>query len=170
VTLCFRNGHNQGYSAMTITCKKAPRFQSFTPASPSASFAKRHNKAKDTIPEILLRKALWNCGLRYRLHVSQLPGKPDIVFTKERVVVFIDGDFWHGRNFEELEKKLRHRANAEYWIAKIQYNMSRDHHQRQTLEVQGWTVVQLWETEVTKNIDAAAQKVIMTLKSKAPEQ
>jgi len=149
-----------------MSSKKVPRFGSFTPASASASFAKRRNKSKDTVPEVLLRKALWSRGVRYRLHVSQLAGKPDIVFPKERVVVFIDGDFWHGRDWEELQKKLRNRANAEYWIAKIEYNRRRDHDQRRVLEKEGWTVVQLWETDVTKNIEGAVEKVIITLKSK----
>lgn len=126
----------------------------------------RHNKAKDTVPEVLLRKALWNRGLRYRLHVTQLPGKPDIVFSKERVVIFIDGDFWHGRNWDELEKKLKHRANAEYWIAKIQYNRTRDWEQTQMLEQQGWTVIRFWETNVTKNIGEAVDTVVAALKHK----
>lgn len=155
---------------MTVNGKQVPRFGSFSPASASASFAKRQNKAKDTVPEMLVRKALWSRGVRYRLHVSRLPGKPDIVFTRERVVVFIDGDFWHGRNWEELEKKLRHRANAEYWISKIQYNRTRDHDQRKALEEQGWTVVQLWETEIIKNIEEAIEKVVITLKPKTQAQ
>ena len=144
--------------------KRVPRFKSFNSSSASASLAKRHNKAKDTIPEMLLRKALWNRGLRYRLHVTQLPGKPDIVFSKERVVIFIDGDFWHGRNWDQLEKKLKHRANAEYWIAKIRYNRTRDREQSQALEQQGWTVIRFWETDVTKNIGDAVDTVLATLK------
>jgi len=148
--------------------KRVPRYCSFSPASASASYAKRHNKSKDTAPEILLRKALWSRGARYRLHVSGLPGKPDIVFTKERVIVFIDGDFWHGRNWEELQKKLSNRANAEYWIAKIQYNRTRDHDQRQTLEEQGWTVVRLWETDIIKNLKGAVETVVMTLEQRTP--
>jgi DNA mismatch endonuclease (patch repair protein) len=148
-----------------MNCRKAPRFSSFSPASASSSFAKRHNKAKDTAPEMLLRKALWSRGVRYRLHVSHLLGKPDIVFLKERVLVFIDGDFWHGRNWDELEKKLRHRANAEYWIAKIQYNITRDHEQTLALEQQGWTVVRIWETEVIKSIEETVGKIMIALKS-----
>ena len=127
----------------------------------------RRNKAKDTVPEVLLRKALWNRGLRYRLHVSHLPGKPDIVFPTERVVIFIDGDFWHARNWVELEKKLLRRANAEYWIAKIQYNRTRDQEQRQALEEQGWTVIRFWETDITKHIEEVVETVISALKRKS---
>jgi len=123
----------------------------------------RRNKAKDTAPEILLRKALWSRGLRYRLHVSQLPGKPDIVFSRERVAVFVDGDFWHGRNWEELEKKLKRRANAEYWIAKIRYNRDRDREQRRALEEHGWTVIRLWETDIAQNVEEAVETVVAAL-------
>jgi DNA mismatch endonuclease (patch repair protein) len=149
---------------------RVPRYNSFSPSSAAASFAMRQNKAKDTVPEVLLRRALWNRGARYRLHVSQLPGKPDIVFSKERVVIFIDGDFWHGRNWVELEKKLLRRANAEYWIAKIQYNRTRDQEQRQALEEQGWTVIRFWETDVVKNVEDAVNKVITILECKSQPQ
>ncbi|GKT10780.1 very short patch repair endonuclease [Desulforhabdus sp. TSK] len=147
---------------MTST-KRAPRFNSFSPSSASASLAKSHNRAKDTVPEVLLRKALWRRGIRYRLHMSQLPGKPDIIFTKARVVVFIDGDFWHGRHWDDLKSKLKNRANSEYWIAKIEYNRMRDQEQRRALENQGWTVVRLWETEVIKDAEKALEEVIMAL-------
>jgi len=123
----------------------------------------RRNKAKDTVPEVLLRKALWNRGIRYRLHVSDLPGKPDIVFPREHIVIFVDGDFWHGRNWVELKKKLLHRANSEYWIAKIQYNRTRDQEQRQALEEQGWTVIRFWETDVTQHIEEVVETVIAAL-------
>ena len=143
--------------------RKAPRYDSFKPASESASFAKRRNKAKDTAAEVLLRKALWSQGVRYRLHVGQLPGKPDIVFPSKRIAVFIDGDFWHGRNWEELKKKLSRRANAEYWIAKIEYNRSRDHAQTEALGEQGWTVLRVWETDVVRNLQEAVEAVMATL-------
>lgn len=155
---------------MSMSRQKAPSYKSFHPSSASASFAMRHNKAKNTVPEVSLRKALWNRGVRYRLHVSRLPGKPDIVFPRERIVIFIDGDFWHGRNWVELEKKLLHRANAEYWIAKILYNRTRDQEQREGLEKQGWTVIRFWETDITKNIEEAVETVIMALKCKSQAQ
>jgi len=88
---------------------------------------------------------------------------PDIVFAKSRVAVFIDGDFWHGRNWEELEKKLGARANPEYWIAKIRYNRERDREQTLTLEQEGWTVLRLWETDVIRNLQEAVERVVATL-------
>lgn len=143
--------------------RKAPRYERFEPSSASASYAKRRNKSKNTLAELLLRKGLWARGLRYRLHVSRLPGRPDIVFAKNRVAVFIDGDFWHGRNWGNLETKLSARANPEYWIAKIRYNRERDLEQTLTLEQEGWTVLRLWETDVIRNLQEAVERVIAAL-------
>ena len=115
--------------AVDFSAMKAPRYNRFTPSSASASYVKRRNKSKNSVAELSLRRALWSRGLRYRLHVANLPGKPDIVFKRDRVAVFIDGDFWHGRNWAQLEKKLLSRANPEYWIPKIRYNRNRDNEQ-----------------------------------------
>lgn len=146
-----------------VNAMKAPRYKSFKPSSASASYVKRRNKSKNTVAELLLRKALWSRGLRYRLHVPDLPGKPDIVFKSQRVAVFIDGDFWHGRNWEQLEKKLSSRANAKYWIAKIHYNRNRDEEQTVALEAAGWTVVRLWETDIIRNVEEPVQTIVAAL-------
>lgn len=146
-----------------MTAIKAPRYKSYKPSSASASYVKRRNKSKNTVAELLLRKALWSRGLRYRLHVADLPGKPDIVFAKHRVAVFIDGDFWHGRNWGQLEKKLSARANAEYWIAKIQYNRNRDEEQTLALEAAGWTVVRFWETDIIRDVEEPVEMVVAAL-------
>lgn len=142
---------------------KAPRYDACSPASSAASHAKRCNRSKDTCAEVLLRKALWSRGIRYRLHARGLPGKPDILFPKERVAVFVDGDFWHGRNWGELETKLKCRANSDYWIAKIAYNRSRDLDQTAALRDLGWTVIRLWEKDITGDLDSAAQTVLKAL-------
>jgi DNA mismatch endonuclease (patch repair protein) len=149
---------------MIINSKKAPRYNSFKPASASASYSKRRNKPKNTSPEMMLRKALWSRGLRYRLHASQLPGKPDIMFVKAHVVIFIDGDFWHGRDWSNLEKKLRHRANADYWIPKIKYNIDRDQEQTLALIKQGWEVLRFWELDIINNVEEIVAIVLKTLK------
>jgi DNA mismatch endonuclease (patch repair protein) len=146
--------------------RKAPRYDSFSPASASASRAKRRNRAKNTAVEVLLRKALWRRGVRYRLYVGDLPGKPDVVLLRERIAIFIDGDFWHGRNWEELEKKLRNRANSEYWIAKIQYNRSRDRDQTQSLHDLGWEVLRFWETDIHRDLDHAVDTIMAAINRK----
>ena len=103
-----------------------PRYGSFQPSSETASRIKRRVGSRGTRSELLLRRALWAEGLRYRLHRKDLPGKPDIVFPRQKIAVFCDGDFWHGRYWPALQEKLRSRANPDYWIPKIQSNIDRD--------------------------------------------
>ena len=109
---------------------------------------------------------LWQRGLRYRLAVATLPGRPDIVFTRERVAVFCDGDFWHGRNLAERVAKLSQGHNAGYWVAKVQANVERDERQSRELEADGWRVVRLWETDIARDAEAAAEAVAAALKHK----
>ena len=142
---------------------KVPRYSAFKPASAAASRAKRANRSRDTKAEVRLRKELWRAGLRYRLHVSDLPGKPDIVFRSARVVVFCDGDFWHGRRWIRQRKKLAAGLNAQYWLAKIAANVARDRRNNRRLRQQGWTVVRLWETEILRNPAEAAANIIAIL-------
>jgi DNA mismatch endonuclease (patch repair protein) len=138
---------------------KVPRFSSFKPASETASRIKQRNRSRDTKTEVLLRKELWRRGLRYRLYASDLPGKPDIVFRRARVVVFCDGDFWHGRRWRSRREKLARGANALYWTAKIAANVARDRRNTRLLRAAGWTVVRLWETDVLRDVARAAARV-----------
>ena len=94
--------------------------------------------------------------MRYRKNVRELPGCPDIVFVYSRVVVFCDGDFWHGRNWEERRRKLEGGANAGYWIRKIESNMERDRRVSQELLSLGWRVVRFWESEIVEKCEAIA--------------
>src|SRR5437879_6384164 len=80
----------------TAAVTKSPSFKGLKPASEASSRAKRGNRRRDTLQEMLLRRELWKMGLRYRKNVETMPGKPDLVFPGARVVVFCDGDFWHG--------------------------------------------------------------------------
>lgn len=115
-------------------------------------------KSKNTKPEIQLRKALWKFGIRYRLNLSNLPGKPDIVITQKKIAVFIDGEFWHGYNW--LEKRTKIKSNKEYWIKKIEKNMERDIKNSFLLQDMGYTVIRFWEQEIKKNIDGCIQKIL----------
>lgn len=137
----------------------SPSYKGFKPASEASSKSKRANRRRDTKHEVLLRRALWHMGLRYRKHVKDLPGKPDIVFRGPRVAVFCDGDFWHGRNWPELRQKLARRKNSEYWIAKIRYNIERDRKNNQKLKEDGWHVVRVWETDIHRDPDAVAARI-----------
>jgi DNA mismatch endonuclease (patch repair protein) len=107
-------------------------------------------KGKNTQPEIMFRKALYSLGIRYRLNVANLPGKPDIAIKKYKLAIFIDGDFWHGYKWEE--KKVRIKSNAEYWIKKIEMNMQRDRRNTIDLENMGYTVLRFWDHEVKKDL------------------
>src|ERR1700729_2873440 len=100
---------------MNASLRPAPCFKGLSPASPASSRAKKMNRSTDTEHERLLRRLLWRQGLRYRKNVRALPGKPDIVFSAARIAVFCDGDFWHGRDWHRLSRKLRTGTNASYW-------------------------------------------------------
>jgi DNA mismatch endonuclease Vsr len=101
---------------------KTPSFNGLQPSSEASSRAKRANRKQDSRHEILLRSELTKLGLRYRKYASDLLGNPDLVFRTAKIVVFCDGDFWHGRDWVKLKRKLLRRHNANYWIAKIASN------------------------------------------------
>src|SRR6184192_535308 len=136
-----------------------PSFAGRAPSSSRASVVKSRNRSKDTRAEVLLRKALTQHGLRYRIHVSSLPGRPDIVFSRPQIAVFCDGDFWHGRNWRARRSRLNRGANADYWTQKIRYNIDRDRRQTRELERAGWVVVRLWETDVLRSPRSAVRRV-----------
>lgn len=138
---------------------KVPRFSNFKPTSEIASRIKQRNRSRDTKAEVLLRKELWRRGYRYRLHVSDIPGKPDIIFRRIRVVVFCDGDFWHGRRWSQRREKLARGNNAPYWTAKIEANLIRDRRHTRVLRRAGWTVVRLWETDILRDLSRAVARV-----------
>lgn len=124
------------------------------------------SKKQDTKAEIALRSALFSAGCRFRKNVKTLPGKPDIVFTRARVVVFCDGDYWHGRDWESRKPKLERGANAGYWVAKIARNIERDREQQRDLEQRGWTVVRVWETDVLKNPERVVTPLLQLLRAR----
>jgi DNA mismatch endonuclease (patch repair protein) len=138
---------------------KSPSYTGLRPASEAASRVGRANRKKDTQHEVILRKSLWRLGLRYRKHMSCLPGNPDLVFPGARVAVFCDGDFWHGRDWDRLKDQLDRRHNASYWSPKIARNRERDLEKTALLEGMGWLVIRLWETDIKKDPAAAANAI-----------
>lgn len=122
--------------------------------------------SKGTKPEIMLRKALWHENLRYRVNYNALPGKPDIVFTKAKVVVFCDGDFWHGHNWAirgraDLQEELA--GYSEYWRNKILRNIERDDENNKSLKALGWTVLRIWESDIKSDLEGCIQLIKETL-------
>ena len=121
-------------------------------------------RGKETVPERLLRSELWRRGLRFRKNVSCLPGKPDVLFPSARVVVFVDGDFWHGkgwreRGFTSFEAQFESHRDPEFWRAKIARNVARDRQVNRLLRAEGWTVVRVLESAIRRDVTAAADKV-----------
>ena len=119
-------------------------------------------KSKDTEPELLLRKALWKDGFRYRVNDRKLPGKPDIVFSRAKIVVFCDGDFWHGHNWairdlSSFEEELA--SYSEFWRQKIIGNVERDRKNTSLLEEAGWLVIRLWESDIRTKTDECIAKI-----------
>lgn len=114
-------------------------------------------RSKDTTIELALRKALWKKGIRYRKNYKGLIGKPDIVITKYRIVVFCDSDFWHGYNWDN--RKSRIKSNQEYWIPKIERNMKRDKEVTAVLVEQGWIVLRFWEHSIRKNLESCLDDI-----------
>src|SRR5690349_13041985 len=106
--------------------------------------------AKNTQPEIRVRKYLYNHGCRYRLHVSSLPGKPDLVFGKARVCVFVHGCFWHGCS-KCVDGRRRPKTNKSYWLPKIRRNRARDRSHVRKLRANGWKILTIWECETTSD-------------------
>lgn len=113
--------------------------------------------------ELILRKRLWHMGLRYRVNVKNLPGKPDIVLSKYKIAIFVDGEFWHGYDWKKRRTKIK--RNKEYWIWKIQYNINHDSKINQTLHEQGWTILRFWSKKVLKNPDYYANIVLYYVNS-----
>ena len=113
----------------------------------------QHIRSNDTKIEVLLRKALWNRGYRYRKNYRDLPGKPDIALTKYKIAIFCDGEFFHGKDWDVLRPSLEKSNNSEYWISKISKNRKRDDEVNKKLLFMGWTVIRFWGRDIKNNTD-----------------
>lgn len=109
------------------------------------------NKSSGTKPEILLAKALFARGHRYRKNNKSVYGKPDLTFKKLKLAIFVDGEFWHGKDWETRKHAIK--SNIEFWHSKIQRNIERDKEVNAKLLEQGWTVLRFWDTEVMKELE-----------------
>lgn len=142
----------------------APSFRGLSAASVMASrIASASSAKRDTKPELLLRRALRGSGLRYKIDVGSLPGRPDLVIPAARLVVFCDGDFWHGRSLRSRLSKLKRGHNASYWVSKIKSNVQRDRRVDRLLRDAGWTFLRLWETDVRADPHKAAAVVLSAI-------
>lgn len=98
-----------------------------------------------------------------------MPGRPDLVFPRARLVVFIDGDFWHGRDWPALRERLLRRANPDYWIPKIARNIERDLEQTASLVADGWRVLRYWETDIIRDTDSAARAIAAAVRGSSAD-
>ena len=119
-------------------------------------------RSKDTSIELKVRKYLFSLGYRYRVNYKELPGKPDIVFTKKKIAIFIHGCYWHGHNCNSRYAHIS-KSNTNYWNTKIQRNQERDKRNIEQLEKDGWKVIVLWECEIKENFEELVQKLIYFL-------
>ncbi len=118
---------------------------------------------KDTKPELILRRALWAAGLRYRLGVKPLGVRADVVFPGPRVAVFVDGCFWHGCP----DHYVRPRSRQDFWSKKLSSNVERDRRQTLTLEDAGWRVCRFWEHEIYERFEMVAKQVEQAVRGSA---
>ena len=116
-----------------------------------------HIKSKDTSIENSLRKALWHEGIRYRKNYKKLPGNPDIAITKYRIAIFCDGEFWHGKAWNEKKENIK--TNRDYWINKIERNINRDNKVDKELEKMGWIIFHFWGKEIKKNLTDCVREI-----------
>jgi len=108
------------------------------------------NKSTGTKPELLLAKILFARGHRYRKNNKSVFGKPDLTFKKIKLAIFVDGEFWHGKDWKE--RKNDHKTNQEFWNNKIERNIQRDIEVNEELSKQGWTILRFWGKEIEKDL------------------
>lgn len=123
----------------------------------SVSYNMSRIKGKDTSIELMLRHALYHSGIRYRKNVKNLPGHPDIVVTKYKIVIFCDGDFFHGYDLSKTESQLK--ANSEYWLKKIKRNRQRDLRNDEILVNLNYFVLHFWEHEIRKDLNKVLNEI-----------
>lgn len=118
-----------------------------------------HIKSQNTSIELLVRKQLFAQGYRYRVNYKKLPGKPDIVFTKKKLAIFIHGCFWHGHDIGCHYSHIP-QSRTEYWIPKINRTKQRDCEHLQDLSAKGWKTLVIWECEIYNYFDKTMNRII----------
>lgn len=131
-------------------------------------------RSRDNRTEMALRRCLHSFGLRYRLHPTTILGKPDIVFVRERVAVFVDGDYWHARLLREqgldaLTRRLRN-DGKDYWIKKFSRRVVRDDEVTASLSYQGWLVLRFWEGDIRRDVIPTARAIESAVKRRRASQ
>jgi len=142
---------------------KVPRFNEASGFYTTKKRSKIMSKirGKNTKPELVFRKALWQKGVRYRVDSKKLPGRPDVSIIKYKLVIFIDGEFWHGYNWDKRKETIK--SNRGFWIPKIERNMQRDREVNLALQELDFTVFRFWEHEIKTELDKCINDVLVYL-------
>jgi DNA mismatch endonuclease (patch repair protein) len=114
-------------------------------------------RSTNTKDEVRLAKALWHLGYRYRKNNRKIFGTPDLTFKKLKIAIFVDSEFFHGKDWET--QKNRFKTNREFWQNKIERNMQRDIQVNDHLMEKGWTVLRFWSTEIKNNLESCIVKI-----------
>lgn len=121
-------------------------------------------KGKNTAPELKLKKAIWSAGIRYKSSKHKVLGKPDIQLLRYKILIFIDGDFWHGYDWQRRKETIG--SNKAFWIPKIERNMQRDRQVTRALLLQGYTVLRFWEHEIKSEFGKCLMQVLEAVNHK----
>jgi len=121
-------------------------------------------KSKNSKIEILLRKALWKKGYRYRINDKKVFGKPDIAIKKYKIAIFCDSEFWHGKDWET--KKYKIKSNRDFWWKKIERNIERDKEVNNKLQSEGWIVLRFWGKEIKNDLANCVAKISIEIEKR----
>lgn len=143
-----------------ILAQMSPSKSNKTDSKELRSRIMRAVKHKDSAIELHLRRSLYSLGLRFRKHYK-IPGTPDIAFTKYRVAIFCDSEFWHGKDWEIRKSDIK--SNHEYWYKKIEENIARDRLVDEQLKLLGWIVLRFWGKDIVENTDNCLAIILKTL-------
>ena len=120
-------------------------------------------KGKNTKIELILRKALWEKGYRYRKNYTKLPGKPDIALTKYKIAIFCDGEFFHGKDWKNRKNKILEGEHGNFWVDKIEKNIERDKTIDKELFGMGWIVLRFWGNDIKKHTEECIKTIEETI-------
>lgn len=118
-------------------------------------------RSTGSIIERRLGRALWRKGYRYRKNNRNVFGRPDFTFFKYKIAIFVDSEFWHGKDW--AKRKFDHKSNQEFWITKIEGNIKRDKDVNCRLRSDGWIILRFWGKDITRNLDSCVQKIEETI-------
>ena len=135
----------------------------FTPEK--RSWVMSRIRGTNTKIDLRMNEMLDNTRYKYEMYPKMF-GNPDFILSRKRIVIFCDGDFWHGKEWERRKAKLKNGTNPKYWVQKIGTNMARDQRRNAELESMGWTVLRYWESDIMAEPASLAREVARVIAAK----